>query len=111
MDDAKIVVPLRPSDGDAAGFLRQNVCLTIAETARARWLNHLLRADDALQAHLMRTIRITYCDALAVEERSVACTFLVTHVTRDEVELTEVMTSPDGRVVAELNTRLAGGIR
>ncbi len=56
----------------------------------------------------MRTIRITYCDALAVEERSVACTFLVTHVTRDEVELTEVMTSPDGRVVAELNTRLAG---
>jgi hypothetical protein len=40
MDDAKIVVPLRPSDGDAAGFLRQNVCLTIAETAPARWLNH-----------------------------------------------------------------------
>jgi acyl-CoA thioesterase FadM len=105
---ATVAVPLRALDAGPGEAVRPVVYLDLVETARVSWLNGLLGPQTTMRDLFVRELRIAYRDALQISDEQVLCTFLVRHSSSEEVVVEERMSTPSGRLVAQLTTALCG---
>jgi acyl-CoA thioesterase FadM len=94
-------VEIRWSDVDAYGHVSHIAIVALAEHARSRWLDAVLESEGTWDYAIAR-LELDYRSPLLFADRLAHVELAPERVGNSSVTLTETLSAPDGRVVAEI---------